>query len=75
MKGIFFTLVARISCLKILSVQIYSSKIDVGGYLTVSFGKEERKFFPGNPVVKTLPSNSGSKELIPGKGAKILCLT
>ena len=34
-------------------------------------GKKRRKFFPGNPVVRTLPSNSGSKGSIPGKGAKI----
>ena len=39
--------------------------------LLVLGGKKRRKFFPGSPVVKTLPSNSGSKGSIPGKGAKI----
>ena len=28
--------------------------------------------FPGGPVVKTSPSNSGGVRLIPGQGAKIL---
>ena len=27
--------------------------------------------FPGNPVVKTLPSSAGGTGLIPGQGAKI----
>ena len=27
--------------------------------------------FPGNPVVKTLPSNAGGTGSIPGQGAKI----
>ena len=31
--------------------------------------------FPGGPVVKTSPSNTGAVGSIPGWGAKISCLT
>ena len=33
--------------------------------------KNSYKDFPGSPVVKTSPSNTGSTGLIPGQGAKI----
>ena len=35
-------------------------------YFKINFG-----YFPGGPVVKTSPSNSGGAGSIPGRGAKI----
>ena len=33
--------------------------------------EDDRRDFPGGPVVKTSPSNAGGAGLIPGQGAKI----
>ena len=39
--------------------------------MILKFIQRERRDFPGGPMVKNPPSNSGDAGLIPGKGTKI----
>ena len=41
-------------------------------YKYVSESKKALRDFPGGPVVKTSPSNTGGAGSVPGQGAKIL---
>ena len=40
-------------------------------YLKNEIKKKKERDFPGDPVIKTLPSNAGGVGLIPGQGTKI----
>ena len=39
--------------------------------LTFKMGKKKKNDFPGGPLVKNPPSNTGDTDLIPGQGTKI----
>ena len=58
--------------IKLLTKKLEKKKQDIKGpWIAKTIFKKNNRDFPGDPVVKTLPSNAGGASSIPGQGAKI----